>query len=185
MSGYEKILTKSKDWITRKKHPEFLPENLKKIQDFRKEHPEIIQKIEKISLSKNDEYKILQEILTRFFKLIQSYEEIGYYKHLTTIGKAWLKYLEELATKNQNEKYERAVRVQLVNLLREKYRELEEWLERVDIKYYNPQNHNLSENEIESDLIEKILHFYDKFRLGKIQNFHNKLILKHIQKQKA
>src|SRR6056297_1466030 len=130
-------------WINQRLRPEELSENREKIEEFRKNMTEEQEKKIEETLSLKDEVEIAKEFIDEVFSLLESYEEMSYYEHVSQLGKLWLQFLEDLSDKIRTPKEEHKLAFQdktipkLLQVVREHFIFVEDWLQRVDLKYEN------------------------------------------------
>jgi hypothetical protein len=159
-SGFEddnNPLVKAKTWLKDKLHPEDLPENQEKIAAFRKSMSLEQQEKIKYELSAKDELSILQQFTTEYIGKIKDFEAIGNYKHIKAYVDAFFSFLEGYGDTFLKEKYKMLEYSGIRSEIRGKYKEVEDWMGRVEIKYQIPKNHNPKEPAIEPQEVKLAL----------------------------
>ncbi len=171
------------EWAKSKLYPEQVSKNIDLITKFRKsKKPEELEKFVQ-PLTQKQELSILGE----YFKVNQlkilSYEQKGFYNHTTYYCTTYLKFIEELANNVRSGSDFQKFGHLLLPKLREKYANIEDWLQRVERKYEIPSNLNPNEGKVDTKAIEAIIKSFMPMREHFIRAEEDKRILKHLLNQ--
>jgi hypothetical protein len=169
------IILKTKHIIDAKFHPEQLPENIPKIEKYRqKMTSEQLKSIQK-PLDIKDELAILNKYLSDVREHIIHFESEGNYNHITTYVKEWFGFLETLA-----ETFTETRTLPLKSAIRSAYRDMQDWMRRVEIKYENTAVRNSTEASVDTKQMKAVIEAYESMRQATIRNHENARIWKLI-----
>lgn len=170
------FLKKSLTSIFFKIHPEKIPSNHEKIDEFRtKMNLGEIPKLD-TKLTLNEEIKIAKAYYRVLKEKVEEYEALGWFTHISRFIPLILASFEKIAVEiDDSAKYklEAPHKIKIKNKFREFYRDLEEWFTRVQLKYENEENRNSEELKVRGSEFQEILESYAKQRESRLIEIEN------------
>ncbi|MHA1719941.1 MAG: hypothetical protein ACTSWX_16365 [Promethearchaeota archaeon] len=186
-----KIVKKTELWTKDKLHPEEMEENKEKIKKFRKNLTEEKKKQIEKELTSREENSILSKWIKKLNKKLLKFESFGNYQHIMEYTDSFFKFSEKLDEKFRKNPEFHGKTQKLRGNLRNYYKFLEDWVNRVNIKYEDPKKRNQKEEKVEPKEIDDFLKEYESNRTKYIIFKENRRILnilnskdKEIVKQK-
>ena len=175
------IIRKTELWTKSILHPEELEENQMKIENFRNNLTEEKKKLINKELTVREENSILNKWLNDFKKKLFNFESLGNFEHIMEYSNAFFKFSEKLDEKFRRNPEFHGKTQKLRHILRNFYKFLEDWVNRVKIKYEDPNKRNPKEEKVDLKEIDALLKNYESNRINYITLKENRRILKIIE----
>jgi hypothetical protein len=156
-----------------KSHPEKIPENQRIIQEFRKEHASDLSALIRLPFDQKKERELFEPWANRVITTLKLYESKEWVLHIQEFGRKWLTFLEQQSNQSS--------RILYKNLLRESYKKVEDFADRVDRKYSGRKTGAKDEPPVDLHELESWIDEYQLYHTEYLRDSEDKQIWQFIQ----
>ncbi|MHA1672344.1 MAG: cell envelope integrity protein TolA [Promethearchaeota archaeon] len=161
------LLQKGVTQIHHRLNPEAIPHNREQIVAFRAKTSEENMKLYQLPLSFKDEIQLIKAFASELMAKLLEYESQGFCAHINQIVPLILTTYETIASQLESSpeySLARSEQMKFRDYLRSLYRQVEDWNERVNVKYKDETLRNLKETKVSLPKFQDRLGLYPESR---------------------
>ncbi len=161
------LLQKGVIQIHHRLNPEAIPHNREQIAAFRAKTSEKDMKLYQLPLSFKDEIQLIKAFASELMALLLEYESQGFYAHINQHVPVILTTYETIASQLESSpeySLSRSEQMKFKDYLRSLYRQVEDWNERVNVKYKDETLRNPKESKLSLPIFQDRLGLYPESR---------------------